>query len=481
MAAPARQIVADRVGSPPPRRNGGLASVLVVGTALGAVSVYFFKHDRLALALAVALGPLVVWLLSRPSRGFALGLVLMLTVPYWWNVGGRHLDQIAAVLAACAALPRRRRRLTLTDVALIAFLAVVVLDWLLQYNQPTSWKFVLGVLTPVGFYVGAQAVPTRRVPQVMALTLFAGTVGALTVMYEFLRGSSVFVDPTKYLWGGSHGDIFRPGGIFGSAPGAGTVLVIVIFFGLASLQTLTGKARTLGRICVLVCVAACIVTFTRAALIGAGAGLVLYLWLVRSPLLRPTRIATFVVALVLAMLVALPALEQNATFKQGVTRGGELQARESYWSLALPIAFASPHNFIFGLGTGILEIPAQAPDAPLPLSIASAPQVFENSLHSEYMTILVEQGIVGLMSFALLLVCGFGAALRAAYATSDATYAAVTASILSMAVACYVDTVVIHAPSLTMFMVAMGFAATAPRSGPPGGPLRRLCRFELRH
>jgi O-antigen ligase len=464
---PARQIVADyRPGSRlSSRRIGGSVSVVVAGTALGAVSAYFFQHHSLRLALAVALVPLLVWLLSRPSRGLALGLVLMLTLPYWWNFGGRYLGQIAAVLAACAALPRRRNRRTLTDIALMAFLAVVVLDWLLQYDQPATWHIVLGVLTPVGFYLGARAIPTRRIRHFMALILFAGTVGALTVIYEFVHGSSVFVDPTKYLWGGSHSVLFRPGGIFGSAPGAATVLVIVIFFGLASLQTLHGKMRPLARICVGVCVAACIVTFTRAPLIGAGAGLILYLWLVRSPFLQPMWITTFIVSVILAALVVLPSLDQNATFQQGIVRGGSLQARESYWSLALPIALANPHNFMFGLGTGILETPAHAPDAPLPLSIASAPQVFGNSLHSQYITILVEQGIIGLISFGLLLVSGFGAALREAYATRDSAYAAVTASLLSMAVVFYVDTAVIHAPSMTMFMVAMGFAAGAPRSG----------------
>ncbi len=37
----------------------------------------------------------------------------------------------------------------------------------------------------------------------MTLMLFAGTVGALTVIYEFARGMLVFVDPTRYLWNAS--------------------------------------------------------------------------------------------------------------------------------------------------------------------------------------------------------------------------------------------------------------------------------------
>ena len=42
----------------------------------------------------------------------------------------------------------------------------------------------------------------------MTLTLFAGTVGALTVIYEFARGYPIFTDPTKYLWN------TLPGGLF---------------------------------------------------------------------------------------------------------------------------------------------------------------------------------------------------------------------------------------------------------------------------
>jgi O-antigen ligase len=438
-------------------------SSLAAGVILGAVAVYFMRSGSHSRAIAIALVPFAVLLLTRPSRGFAAGVVLMLTVPSWWDFGGRHLAQIAAILAAAAALTGRRRRLGATDLSLITFVVVVVLGWLLQYDHPETWHVVLGMLTPVGFYLGARAIPRARMPQIMAVILFAGTAGALTVIYEFVRGAPVFVDPTKYLWNAAPGGLFRPGGVFGGAPAAATVLVIVCFFGMASLRTLHGKARTLGRVCLGICALAAVLTFTRTPIIGGGAGLILFLWLVRSPSLRPKRIAIFGVSFVLIVLVALPRLEHTSVFQQGVARKGNLAARESYWSLALPIAVASPHNFIFGIGTGLLETPAIAPEAPLPLSVASAPQVVENSLHNQYLTTFVEQGIIGVIWLVSLLAFGFFAAVRVAYARGDPTYAAVAAAILSLAVVFAVDTAVLDAPSLTMFMVTLGFAATAPK------------------
>jgi O-antigen ligase len=302
----------------------------------------------------------------------------------------------------------------------------------------------------------------------MSLALFAGSVGALTVIYEFVQGHVVYSDPTLYLWNSADGGLFRPGGIFGSPPGAATVLMYVIFFGLVGLKSLRGRARALGISCMAICAVALVLTFTRAPLIGAGAGLLVYLWLIRSPVLRPTRIVVAGISLTLALVVVLPVLQGTSLFQQGVARGGTLAARESYWKLALPIALATPHNFIVGVGTGMLETPALSPDAPLPYLVARTPQVFENSLHNQYVTTLVEQGVVGLLALVFLLVATFVPAARAARAGSDPAYAALAATVVGMAVVLAIDTELLHTPSLIMFLVAAGFAASSSRSGGSG-------------
>jgi O-antigen ligase len=162
-----------------------------------------------------------------------------------------------------------------------------------------------------------------------------------------------------------------------------------------------------------------------------------------------------------ALTVALPSLQNNTTFQEGILRGGTLGARESYWRLALPIAVASTHNFVLGVGTGVLETPAISDRAPLPSSVAATPQVFENSLHNQYVTTLVEQGVVGLIALIALLLALLITAARAARATGRAPYAALAASVVALAVVLTADTELLHVPSLTMFLVAAGFAARA--------------------
>jgi O-antigen ligase len=154
-------------------------------------------------------------------------------------------------------------------------------------------------------------------------------------------------------------------------------------------------------------------------------------------------------------------------FQEGIVRGGNLSARESYWRLALPIAAANPHNLIVGIGTGVLEAPQSSAEAPLPSLVATTPQVFENSLHNQYVTTLVEQGVVGLAALISLLTVIFVPTARAARATGDVYYAALAATVVGMSVVLAMDTELLHAPSLIMFLVAAGFAAGSDASRVP--------------
>ena len=216
--------------------------------------------------------------------------------------------------------------------------------------------------------------------------------------------------------------------------------MFILFFGLAALSSLRGKARGFAIVCVGICTLALVLTFTRAPLIAAAVGLLAFLWLIRSPLLKPRRVLMGGIALIVAVVLVLPTLQGNSVFQQGVARAGTLAARESYWRLALPIVFANSHNFIIGVGTGMLEAPAVSPDAPLPYLVAATAQVFENSLHNQYVTTLVEQGVVGLVALVFLVVAILVPAAGAARATRDVHYAAVAATVIGMAIVMAIDT-----------------------------------------
>jgi O-antigen ligase len=425
-----------------------------------------------AVGLAAAAGVLA-WILARPSRGLVVGVAVIFCVPSWWSFGGRHAYQVAAVIAAISVLGARRLRPTVADCALLVYLAIVVFGWLLQYDQPETWHLVLALITPLGFYLGARGIPRARLTHLMVVAVFAGTVGAVTVIYELVRGHAVFVDPTLYKWNAGEGGIFRPGGVFGSPPGAATMLCYVLFFGFAVLPSLSGRKRSAVVSCLGLCTFALIVTFTRTALIAAAVGTLLFLWLVRSPLLRVTRLLVAGLAVAIALFVALPALERNTTFYEGIARPGTFTAREDYWRLALPIATANAHNFIFGVGTGVLETQAMVDRAPLPLQVAVTPQSYQDSLHNQYLTTLVEQGVIGVTTLVLVLLAGFVPAARAGRATGNRACAALACCILATAIVFAQDSDLDHPPTVVMLFTAVGLAANTRGSRKSSVLLRR--------
>ena len=382
---------------------------------------YVLVHRGATVAVALVLFPPIVWVVSRPLGGLGLGLAMMLMLPSWHTFGTAQLGvvRVAALAAAASAFVAGGWRPRLADSALVVLVLVVVAGALLQYPQPGVGRLTINEFTPIGFYIGARAVSRSRLPSVMFIVLLAGTVGAVTVLYEYWRGYAIFVSPIQYQWNASAGTgLFRPGGIFGGPPSASTVLCVVILLGLGCLPTLRGKKKALAIGCLAVCAMALISTFTRAPLIATGVGILVMLWLTRSPLIRPTRVVTAALAVGVAIALALPALEHNSTFQNGVFRAGTLSERESYWQTAFPIITASAHNVLVGVGTGALETPVSNLVA-LPSDVATTPQIFTVSLHSEYVTTLVEQGLIGLGALGLFLALAFIPVARVARARAD--------------------------------------------------------------
>jgi O-antigen ligase len=451
---------------------------LVAGASgLSVVLGYVLVRHSVAMALGLLLILPAVWLITRRTVGLLAAVAMMLVLPYWQTLGTAQASvlRLASLAAVVTFLVSDQRiRLNGTDLAVLALVAVTVLGWLLQYDEPHAGRIVSIVLTPLGLYAGARALPQSLIPRVMSVTLFAGTLGALTVIYEYLVGHPVFLAPATYQWSTTESTIFRPGGIFGGPPGASTVLCFVILFGIAAFGHMKGRVRVLAAACWGICVLALILTFTRAAFIALAVGLIVFLWLIRSPLLRPARAVWFGGLLAVIVLLVLPTLESSSAFQKGVLRSGTLAAREGYWTVALPIVTASPHNLIFGVGTGSLETPTVYANAKVLSPLAVRPQVFTTSLHSQYMTNLVEQGLVGLAAVVFLLAVPFLRVAKAARSTTDWGYAALAASLIAVAVVMSVDTALFHGPSFAMIMVSAGLAATATASvrltrGPHGG------------
>ena len=204
---------------------------------------------------------------------------------------------------------------------------------------------------------------------------------------------------------------------------------------------------------------ALVLTFTRASFIALGAAVIVFLWLIRSHLLRPLRVAWFLAILAGLYLLVSPSLQRSTTFQEGIVRPGALTVRESYWSAALPIVTSSTHNFVLGTGLESLEAPRVGNNAYIPLQLAATPQVWVQSLHNQYVTTLVEQGLLGLLVLLAFLVTTFESAASVARRARDPVAAAVAATVLAMAVVMSVDTMLIVSPAFAMLMFAAGLSA----------------------
>lgn len=453
-------------------RSGGF--LIATGATLAAGLAFALVHGgSIAAVVTVCLLPAAAWLLSRSYGGLVLGLVLILVVPSWHTFGTAQLSllRLASIAAAVTLLVTRRFRLHQIDLALLFFVVVLVAGWLLQYDQPHAGRALGLELTPLGFYLGARALPSRWFRLALLIILFAGTAGALTVVYEYLHGSVIFQDPTAYKWNATVGFLFRPGGVYGGPPGASTVLCFVIIFGLACLTFVRGRMRLWVAMCVAISSVALVVTFTRAAMIAVAVGALLFLWLIRSPIIRPLRVAWAAVGIAALLVVIVPTLQTSGTFTQGVLRGGTLSAREGYWSDAFSVATSSSHNLLLGIGTSALETPSPTDNALVPGDVAIAPQLVINSLHSEYVTVLVEQGLLGLAALVLLLAAAVAPLARRARRTRDAVPAALAASIVAFAIVMSVDTLLLIGPCFAMFMLALGLGANVMSSS--AGPASR--------
>lgn len=407
--------------------------------------------------------------------GLLAGLALVCVLPSWTTLGAAQVTviRLASLAAAATLVGSRRGRTRPTDWALAAFLIVVLLGWLLQYREPGAGRTVSIELTPLGFYLGARALPKERIRALLVALVFAGAAGGLTVIFEYLQGHVVYLDPNIYKWNASTAFIFRPGGIFGSPPGAGAVLCATILLGLPCHRWARGGLKVAITACQLVATLALFLTFTRAPMIALGVGLLLYLWLVRSPLLRPLPVLGFAIAATLALALALPAVENSSAFQKGIERQGSLTTREGFWSIAWPVATSSPHTFIFGVGTASLEAPGLVPTTRVPQILAESPQVIADSLHNQYLTILLENGLLGLVPFAAFLLLPFGHGARHARRGRDAVAAGATASVLAMGIVMTVGTTVLHGPTFAMLLTSAALAAGAGTSAEENQPNER--------
>jgi O-antigen ligase len=290
---------------------------------------------------------------------------------------------------------------------------------------------------------------------------FSGTAAALTVWWEALVSHSpLFVDKSTYYWNNTGQYIFRPGGVFGSPPGAAAVLAMTSICGLALIARSAGGRRTPMLLCLAVSIVALVFTFTRGGMIGFGIGLVVYVLLL-GPRMSAKAVYFGVVAMLGLALFVLPAVSGSGWYQKGVLRQGTLAERETFWSGAWPVIEDSRHSFLLGHGINSLVVGRpELPGTPAP-DIAASPTLSRYSPHNQYIRTLVEQGLVGLAllvaAFLAVLLKAVSLALRVPGLRTPA--AAAAGAVSAFAVISLVGDSLRHPPTFAVVATIAGLVA----------------------
>lgn len=434
-----------------PNRLSGPFAAAVAGTLLalaaGAVTVRTGAVVPIAGVLAIAL---VLYVATRPINGLFAGVTLILLVPYWYSKGGITVTQMTAALALGGAMvavlvERRTLRFTVVDYAVLGVLLAAVVDWYLREGNFAGARATANTVTPFAFYFAARLLtgPGRSARRLLWLVTAAGALASLTLMYEYAKGTALFINASTYLWNSGSGSIFRPGGVYGSPPAAVTVLAMVALVGIPLLSETTGRRRAGLFVCLALVIGGGFLTFTRAGWIGCGAGLLVYVCILkwRGGVQLP-RWLPAVPVIGLLFLAALPALSQTSWFRFGVSRGQTFQFRKTYWSVSEQMITDSPVHLLFGRGLTSLTAAVEPALGGVQASLAEIPGPLTRTTHNQYLQTLLEQGVVGLTLYLLWLVGTLALGLRRLRrlpVTESRIVAGLLGATISFVIASYAD------------------------------------------
>jgi O-antigen ligase len=163
--------------------------------------------------------------------------------------------------------------------------------------------------------------------------------------------------------------------------------------------------------------------------------------------------------------VFLPVLSNTTWFQQGVLRKGNLAIRESYWTLAKPLITDSPAHLIFGHGVDSLTSQSSSggPGVGISQSLSTAPTLTTIGPHNQFVRVLLEQGLVGILLVAGWLggACvGAVARIRAVPAELRPVLAALVGATVGFALVASASDSMRHPPSLAVIALISGTLVT---------------------
>jgi O-antigen ligase len=394
----ARRISVERI----PQQAALAAPVLALAAALLLAAAGHTKYATI-LGLCVAALPLLTYLAITTEPAITASLATVLTV-FGGNWHYMHvpvpLDRLAWI-ATLAGLgwralrgDARFQRLKLRPVHIVLLTAVlyVVCSATLS-GSLTNGSAIVGLLDTFGvvpfllFFFAPAVFPTARERNCLLVALVVlGLYLGLTAWFEGVSLNSL-VFP-RYILDPSIGEHFgRARGPFLEAAGNGLALFICAAASLLAFRTWSSRgARGFAATVGVLCIGGVIFTLTREAWLGVIlASIIVGL---ATPELRRYVIPGLAVAavIVVAVIVLVPSFQVNASTRIATNRS--LWDRENADSAALRMFEARP---IFGFGWSTYAEHV----APYYRLSGSYPLTTVGAIHNEFVSNLVELGLVG--------------------------------------------------------------------------------------
>lgn len=446
--------------------------VVAGGSAASALGIILGLLPLQFIAAGAATAGALAFAATSPS--WAVGVVLMtlplelMTLPL--GPVGLSPVQVAmlfvAALVAASALARGKHVVPRTplDAAILAWVginflgAIEALDPAAAIKKAGMTVFLAGI-----YYATVSSVRTvdksRRIFWILVLACSIIGAYGIWVSYQYVASGAVTKGAMIVHSEGLKSP--RAGSTFGNPSALAAMMTLVIPIAIVLVATVDWKKKFFAAGCLVILFVGLGFTFTRGAWLGTALGLVV---LMLDRRFHPTLL---VVVLVLALTAPGPVLSRVGQSTQ--LERGEISSRFDFWKASLLITEKRP---ILGVGTN---------NFPLSFSRLPVPETANRTAihaHNVLLTVLAENGALGLVVFLLLLGTTFSVALRRRRDSTDPIASLYRLAIVAGLVAYFghqmTDSMLLE-PSLNAVMwILIGIAVgLADEYGPAGATEQR--------
>jgi O-antigen ligase len=367
----------------------GVAISIFVGYLVTRPSLRGVPLPTVVVATGIALIPVGLVVLARPGACFLAAVALAIVVPQKTS----HVWLLPPLLVGLGVLLERPRwRPTKADLWFAGWLGWLLVRWLAHPGLQIGLKEFAPMALGLCFYLFARtAVTPSRVSSTLWWVLGAGTVGAVTVLVEWMLGHVIgaFNDPAQYQWSGGGGELYRPGGVFGGSPAAAIALAMILLSTLSLARTRPWLVRG----CQAVILFAIVVTWARAGWVGLAGGAVVCALVL--PYRGKARVIYLLAAVGVAAFLAHGSIQNSQAYRLGVVRPGSATGRVTFLRQAWPLVTDSHRHLIFGRGFRAFMHPEFGTHDQATLD--NWLLLNRGGPHNDYMRAILEEGLVGLV------------------------------------------------------------------------------------